>query len=187
MAPRLATLTLPLPFADLGFPEPFRAGATTLVEGDDLSWGWDGDGPGFDIPACDPASGIPVEGWATDHVVLLVPDLDEATEVLTVVGLRPRLRLDVEGRPTAFYRVGPILEVIQSPVRSASLFGVALVTEEPLEVVVLRWRSSGFEVSDPKPAIQPGRRIITVKGVDAGLAVMSPDRAHEPGEPERTD
>lgn len=179
MTPRLATLTLPLPLADLGFPEPFRAGATTLVTGDDPSWAWDGEIPGFEIPACELADGTALEGWATDHVVLLVPDLDEASGLLGDVGLSPRLRLDVKGRPTAFYRVGPILEVIQSPVRSASLFGVALVTEEPLEVVALRWRSSGFEVSDPKPAIQPGRRITTVKGVDAGLAVMSPDRAHD--------
>jgi hypothetical protein len=70
-----------------------------------------------------------------------------------------------------------VLEVIESPVRAPSIFGVALATEEPLEVIVLRWRSSGFAVDDPRSAIQPGRRIVTVRGLDAGLAVMTPDRA----------
>jgi hypothetical protein len=73
--------------------------------------------------------------------------------------------------------VGPLLEVIESPVRAPAVYGVALVTDEPLEVVALRWRSMGREVTDPKPAIQPGRRIMTVQSVEAGLAVMSPDRA----------
>ena len=85
----------------------------------------------------------------------------------------------VRGRPAAFFRVGPILEVIESPVRRAALYGVVLTTEEPLESVVLRWRSMGRDVTDPKPAIQPGRRIFTVRATAAGLAVMSPDRAAE--------
>jgi hypothetical protein len=57
------------------------------------------------------------------------------------------------------------------------LYGVALVTTEPLETVILNWRSRGLDVTDPTPAIQPGRRIFTVRGTAAGLAVMSPDGA----------
>ena len=36
---------------------------------------------------------------------------------------------------------------------------------------------AGLDVTDPRPAIQPGRRIFTVKGTAAGLAVMSSDAA----------
>ena len=111
---------------------------------------------------------------------MLVPDLDAAVERLSSLGVEPRLRLVIKDRPTAFFRVGPVLEVIESPVRAPALYGVALVTDEPLEVVALRWRSMGREVSDPKPALQPGRRILTVRDTEAGLAVMSPDgQVHE--------
>jgi hypothetical protein len=116
-------------------------------------------------------------GWDLDHVVLMVPDLEQAVAKLGDIGVSPRLRMQVRGRPAAFFRVGPLLEVIESPVRAPALYGVALVTEEPLEVVALRWRSRGRDVSDPRPAIQPGRRIISVRDTEAGLAVMSPDVA----------
>ncbi len=128
-------------------------------------------------PAPSPTSGTIAPGWDLDHVVLLVGDLDEVVVALAEVGRAPRLRMEVMGRPTAFFRVGTLLEVIQSPVRSPALSGVALVTKEPLEVVALRWRATGLEVTDPRPAIQPGRRIFTVGALEAGLAVMSPDRA----------
>jgi hypothetical protein len=117
------------------------------------------------------------EGWDLDHVVLLVPAIEDAVRELADAAGSPRLRIEVKGRPTAFFRVGPLLEVIQSPVRAPALYGIALVTTEPLEVVTLRWRSRGLDVTDPRPAIQPGRRIFTVKGTAAGLAVMSPDGA----------
>jgi hypothetical protein len=83
----------------------------------------------------------------------------------------------VKGRPRAFYRVGTILEVVESPVRAPALYGVALVTEESLQAVALRWRALGIEVGDIHAAIQPGRRIFSVGAVEAGLAVMSPDRS----------
>ncbi len=77
----------------------------------------------------------------------------------------------------AFYRVGTILEVIESPVRNPSLYGIALVTAEPLETAALRLRALGNDVGDPHDAIQPGRRIMTVRGFEAGLALMSPEGA----------
>jgi hypothetical protein len=150
--------------------------STTLLTGD-VGWAWTGDVPDFGIPTTDHTKGRPVDGWDLDHVVLLVADIDDAVARMDRVGHQPRLRMSVRGRATAFFRVGPVLEVIESPVRSPALFGVALVTEEPLEVVVLRWRSRGVTVTDPRPAIQPGRRIFTVKETEAGLAVMSADRS----------
>jgi hypothetical protein len=171
----LHTLSLPIPWAELGFPEPLQTRSTALSYGD-IGWSWEPGAPTFPVPDCGPRTGQTAPGWDLDHVVLLVPDIDEAVATLGEIDLAPRLRLDVRGRPTAFFRVGPVLEVIQSPVRDPALYGLALVTEEPLEVVVLRWRSLGREVTDPRPAIQPGRRIFTVRDTEAGLAVMSPDR-----------
>lgn len=174
-APTLTTLSLPIPWSELGFPDPLQTRATALTYGD-IGWAWEPERPSFPVTACVPRGGEAVPGWDLDHVVLLVPNIEDAVTTLGRIELVPRLRMDVNDRATAFFRVGPILEVIESPVRAASLYGVALVTEEPLEIVALRWRSMGRDVSDPKPAIQPGRRIMTVRDVEAGLAVMTPER-----------
>lgn len=174
--PTLHTIQLPIPFETFGLPTPLQTRTTCLREGAP-GWAWDEAGPDLGIAIVEPASGEPAEGWDLDHVVLLVPEVEVAVaEIHHALG-RPRLQTEVKGRPTAFYRVGPLLEMIESPVRAPALYGIALVTTEPLEVVTLRWRSRGLNVTDPKAAIQPGRRIITVKGTEAGLAVMSPDGA----------
>ena len=170
----LTTLQLPLPWEEFDLPSPLRTRSTTLVDGPP-AWDWDGAAPDFPVAQCAAAHGTIAAGWDLDHVVLLVPELEAAVASMTDLGEAPRLRTTVNNRPTAFYRVGPLLEVIESPVRQASLYGLALVTEEPLELVVLRWRSLGRDVTDPRPAIQPGRRIFTVRAVEAGFAVMSPD------------
>lgn len=172
----LTTLRLPLPWNEFDLPNPLRTRSTVVATGD-IGWAWSEGAPAFGIEEIRPVDGEPAEGWDLDHVVLLVPDLDEAIGTLRAVGLSSRLKVDVRGRSTAFFRVGPLLEVIESPVRAPSVYGVALVTEEPLEVVALRWRSMGRDVTDPRAAMQPGRRIMTVRAVEAGLAVMSPDRA----------
>lgn len=174
--PTLTTLQLPLPWAEFDLPTPLQTRSTALVEGPP-AWSWSEATPGFSIATCEPAIGTPATGWDLDHVVVMVPDVGEAVATMAEIGLSPRLRLTVKGRPTVFFRAGPVLEMIESPVRGASLYGVALVTEEPLEVVVLRWRSLGRDVTDPRDAIQPGRRIFTVRATEAGLAVMSPDVA----------
>ena len=172
---RLAVLRVPLPWDEFGLPNPLQTRSTVLVTGP-IGWAWDGPAPAFDIDEVPEVDGTAAPGWDLDHVVLLVPSLDAAIGVFADAGLTPRLKVDVRGRPTAFFRVGPLLEVIESAVRGPAIYGVALVTDEPLEVVALRWRSMGRDVTDPKPAIQPGRRIMTVRAVEAGLAVMTPDR-----------
>lgn len=181
MEPNLLTsVRLPLPWDEFDLPNPLATRVTVLDTGEP-AWRWSGVAPDLGVPAGPDAArdraGEAAPGWDLDHVVLLVPDLEEAVAAMAVPGLSPRLRLQVRGRPTAFFRVGPVLEVIESPVRAPALFGVALVTEEPLETVVLRWRSLGRTVDDPRPALQPGRRIFTVRATEAGLAVMSPERA----------
>lgn len=171
----LTTISLPIPWDAFGLPNPLQTRSTCLVDGNP-GWAWDLYPPDLPIATVTAGRGKAAPGWDLDHIVMLAPDLEAVITTLSAMDLVPRLRLEVKGRPTAFYRVGPILEIIESPVRAPSLYGVALVTEHPLEMVVLRWRSRGLDVTDPMPAIQPGRKIFTVKGTDAGLAVMSPDR-----------
>lgn len=175
-SPLLTTLRLPLPWDEFDLPNPLRTRSTVLTTGEP-AWAWDGAAPDLGIAECEQQQGAVAEGWDLDHVVLLVPDLEAASASFAAAGTRARLQMDVRGRPAAFFRAGPVLEVIESPVRAPAIYGVALVTEEPLEVVALRWRSMGRDVTDPRPAIQPNRRIFTVRATEAGLAVMSPDRA----------
>ena len=179
-APTLDAVRLPLPWDEFALPNPLQTRSTVLLTGDP-AWHWTDRVPDLGIAGCETEPGSSAEGWDLDHVVLLVPELEDTVAAMAAVDVAPRLRIEVRGRPTAFFRVGPLLEVIESPVRAPALYGVALVTDESLEVVALRWRSLGREVTDPKPAIQPGRRIFTVRAVEAGFAVMSPDRAVAPG------
>ncbi len=174
--PTLSALRLPLPWDEFDLPNPLQTRTTTLLTGEH-AWAWTHDTPDLGIPTVDDVPhGATAEGWDLDHVVLLVPDLDELVATMATIGLTPGLRMEVQGRPAAFFRVGPVLEVVESPVRGPAIYGVALVTEEHLETVVLRWRSMGRDVGDPQPALQRGRRIFTVRSVEAGLVVMSPDR-----------
>lgn len=176
---RLTTLQMPIDWTDLGLPASWQSGSTCIVQGDP-AWQWDGGGPPLAIAVVPRQTAEPVADWNLDTVVMLAPDLGKTIESLQKALGPPRLQVRIENRPTAFYRVGPTLEIIEAPVRSESLFGVTLVTSLPLDVVARNWREHGLTVTDPQPAIQAGRQIITVKGTTAGLAVLSPDgpRSH---------
>jgi hypothetical protein len=172
----IASVRLPIDWTSLGWPAEPSLAAITLSTGDP-AWGWTPAAPAFGIHTLQPADGQPVEGFAVDHVVMLVPELEAAISTLSRVDLEPRLRMAVSGRPAAFFRAGTVLEVIEAPVREASIYGLALTAHESLEVLSLAWKGRGLDVGSIKPAIQPGRRIMTVRGLDAGLAVMSEDGA----------
>jgi hypothetical protein len=124
-----------------------------------------------------------------DHVVMLTPDLDRTVADLEAHGFD--LRRTREG-PTpggstrqAFFRAGePILEVVlapegmsvaRDPSGPARLWGLAFGVED-LEHTA---RSLGDLLATPRDAVQPGRRIATLRG-EAGLgpaiAFMSPGR-----------
>lgn len=178
--PTITSLRLPIDWTAVGWPERPRLVGITLGSGDPR-WSWRPSAPAFGIRTESVEPGDVVEGFSVDHVVLLVPDLDSAIGTLGRIGLAPRLRMTISGdRPAAFFRVGTVLEVVESPVRDASLYGIALSADEPLEGLALRWRSLGLSIGDIKPAVQPGRRIMTVHDMDAGFAVMSSDGAVAP-------
>ena len=118
---------------------------------------------------------------AIDHIVAITPALERTVAALVAAGLDLR-RIREEPTPAsaprqAFFRLGAtILEVVQEPPeaiergggdgRPAFFWGLALVAPD-LDATVA---GLGDRVSEIRPAIQPGRRIATLRR-SAGLAV----------------
>ena len=125
---------------------------------------------------------------AIDHVVAMSPKLDRTVHALVDAGLnlrRIREEPTAAGAPRqAFFRLGAeILEVIQIPDEAlakaggpdahARLWGLALVAPDLDETVA----AFGAHVGTPRDAVQPGRRIATVRreaGLAVPLALMTP-------------
>ncbi|MGH2913147.1 MAG: VOC family protein, partial [Solirubrobacteraceae bacterium] len=126
---------------------------------------------------------------AIDHVVSMSPDLNRSVSALQAAGLdlrRVREQPTPAGAPRqAFFRLGEvILEVVQEPEDvvaarpggtngAARFWGLALLSED-LELTVERL---GEHVSEIRAAVQPGRRIATLRrsaGLAVPVALMSP-------------
>lgn len=127
-----------------------------------------------------PASGTPHPNGtrSIDHLVVITPDLDRTTAVLREAGfdLRRMREGDTPGgsQRQAFFRMGElILEVVQAPPGTKvaadpagppRLWGISfLVIDLEVPAAVL-----GDSLGEPRDAVQPGRRIATVK-TEAGL------------------
>jgi hypothetical protein len=112
---------------------------------------------------------------AIDHVVAISPDLDRSVQALLAAGLdlrRVREQPTPAGAPRqAFFRLGEvILELVQEPdevlaARSsgtngpARFWGLALLAEDLARTV----ERLGEHSSEIRPAVQPGRRIATLR------------------------
>lgn len=122
-----------------------------------------------------------------DHVVAITPALERTVAALQAAGLDLR-RIREEPTPAgaprqAFFRLGgSILEVIQEPPeaiergggaeRPAFFWGLALIASD-LETTVA---GLGDRVSEIRDAVQPGRRIATLRrgaGLSVPIALMS--------------
>jgi len=116
-----------------------------------------------------------------DHVVAITPALERTVAALEAAGLdlrRVREEPTPAGAPRqAFFRLGPsILEVVQEPPeaiergggadRAAFFWGLALVAPD-LDGTVA---ALGDTVSEIRAAVQPGRRIATLRR-SAGLGL----------------
>jgi hypothetical protein len=131
---------------------------------------------------------------ALDHVVAITPDLDRTVAALQGAGLDLR-RIREEPTPAgaprqAFFRLGGIiLEVVQEPPvaiergggpgRPAFFWGLALVAPD-LDASVA-WL--GDRAGDARDAVQPGRRIATLRrsaGLGLPVALITAPPAPDP-------
>lgn len=113
---------------------------------------------------------------AIDHVVLLSPDLGRTVSALAAIGVTPRRERDAElgGRRVrqVFFRLGEvILEVVGSPETTndgpSTLWGITYVVDD-LDASAAFF---GDHTTGVKDAVQPGRRITTVRHKDFGMSV----------------
>ena len=113
---------------------------------------------------------------AIDHVVLMSPNLGRTVESLAAVGVHPRRERDGElgGRPIRqiFFRLGEVIvEVIGSPTAAgegpSSLWGMTYVVTD----IDTTTSFFGDRTAPAKDAVQPGRRISTLRHQEFGMSV----------------
>jgi hypothetical protein len=135
--------------------------------------------PTADVPAVHENGVIQI-----DHVVVITPDLDRTTEALERVGIVARSTREVPARPgepgrvQRFFRLGEVIVELVGPAKPAgdgpaTFCGLAYMVAD-LDATV---RRLGGAVGRARAAVQPGRRIVSVRrGVlTVPTAFMSPD------------
>jgi hypothetical protein len=113
-----------------------------------------------------------------DHVVITTPDFDRTARALDECGLALRRIRDAGNFRQGFRRLGPaILELVENtsaaPSDPARFWGLVIIVDE-LEALASRIAP---HLSVPKPAVQPGRRIATLRpsaGLSPAVAFMTP-------------
>jgi hypothetical protein len=104
-----------------------------------------------------------------DHVVALTGDIDRTLAALRDAGLELRRERRAPARQAFFNLRTLVLEVVEAPGRTPALWGLTVVVED-LDAL-------GPLVGEPRDAVQPGRRIATVRreaGLPTALAFMTP-------------
>jgi Glyoxalase/Bleomycin resistance protein/Dioxygenase superfamily len=132
---------------------------------------------------------------ALDHIVAITPALDRTVAALEGAGLRMR-RIREEPTPAgaprqAFFRLGEvILEVVQEPQEAvaeaggdhaAFFWGLAFVTPD-IDASAAALKE---HVGEVRPAVQPGRRIATLRrsaGLSVPVALITPEGRYQPEE-----
>ena len=115
-----------------------------------------------------------------DHVVVTTPDFDRTAKALACAGIPlRRIRRAPGGFRQGFRRLGPaILELVEArdaTDRAARFWGLVVIVAD-LDALAGRL---GDELGTIKDAVQPGRRIATLRasaGLGEAVAFMSPDR-----------
>jgi hypothetical protein len=138
-----------------------------------------------DRPACTPGD-HPNGSLAIDHLVALTPDTQRTIGTLGDLGVEVRRTREVDaeqyGFPAVqtFFRLGePILELLGPAEPSgdgpAGFFGLALTVAD-LDALPARY---GEAIGHIKDAVQPGRRIATLRhkqlDLSVAIAFMSPE------------
>ncbi|GFM17279.1 MULTISPECIES: glyoxalase [Mycobacteriaceae] len=115
---------------------------------------------------------------AIDHVVLLSPDPDRTVAAMAAFGERPRRerRGELGGQPIRqiFFRLGEVIvEVVGAPAAAgdgpSTLWGITYVTAD----IDATAEFFGEHTAAVKPAVQPGRRITTVRHRELDISVRT--------------
>jgi hypothetical protein len=115
-----------------------------------------------------------------DHIVVMTPDFERTAAALEANRMPLRRIRDAGGFRQGFRRLGPaILELVEAqgapPEDPARFWGLVVIVADLDECK----RRLGDLLSDPKPAVQPGRRIATLRqsaGLGQPVAFMDPER-----------
>ena len=135
-------------------------------------------------PPAEPAV-HPIGATHIDHVVLLSPDLARTATAIEALGVPSRGERDTEsyGAPMRqiFFRMGEvIIELVGSPdapgAGDPGFFGLA-VTVADLDAAA---DQLGEHLGSVKDAVQPGRRIATLRHRDLGMSVATALMSPEP-------
>jgi catechol 2,3-dioxygenase-like lactoylglutathione lyase family enzyme len=135
-------------------------------------------------PPCEPAS-HPNGSLFIDHVVLITPDCDRTIRSFEGIGLDVRRvrHTDTYGFPArqTFFRTGEVLLELIGPDEPqgdgpAAFFGLAHTVSDLDATAALL----GEHLGDRKDAIQPGRRIATLRHRDLGVSVATAFMSPEP-------
>lgn len=140
------------------------------------------------LASCDGAATTHPNGVTSiDHVVVLSPHLERTVNALAEIGTDPRRERDGElgGRPIrqVFYRFGEVIvEVVGSPESTgdgpSSLWGITFVVDD-IDTAAAYFGPATTPVKD---AVQPGRRITTLRHQEFGMSVrtalISPPTLH---------
>jgi hypothetical protein len=121
------------------------------------------------------AGSHPIGAVAVDHVVALTPDFDRTARKLRAAGLDYRSTREAgNGFRQAFFVLGPCLLELGGPAElpGPAFWGLTLVVED-IDAAAERL---GDRVGRVKDAVQPGRRIATLRreaGLGAPVALMT--------------
>lgn len=131
------------------------------------------------------SSDAPFGAIHIDHVVVATDDLARTTTAIERATTAPmkRVRDAGPGVRQGFFRFGDaarsvVVEVVEradSPAGPARLWGLVFVVDDVEEIAS---RAGPSVIGAPKPAVQPGRLIATVRpeaGLGIPVALMSPD------------
>lgn len=105
-----------------------------------------------------------------DHLVFMTPDLPRTAAAVVALGLDVRRERDAGPFQQVFFRLGEVILELVGPVEGgpgpASLWGITLAVDDLDATAAFL----GDRVGRVKDAVQPGRRIATLRGEELGIS-----------------
>jgi catechol 2,3-dioxygenase-like lactoylglutathione lyase family enzyme len=105
-----------------------------------------------------------------DHLVFMTPDLPRTAAAVVALGIEVRRERDAGPFQQVFFRLGEVILELVGPVDGgpgpASLWGITFTVDD-LDATA---EHLGDRVGRVKDAVQPGRRITTLRGKEFGIS-----------------